>query len=93
MVILGVEAMNKVDTLADDVLDNAHLYEDDHAGEQIYTAKFFMQSKDYGMSVFVKAHSLDSSPNQADLRNALDAMINAIGNWDNFDIIIKSERV
>ena len=67
--------------------------EDMNAKETPYTARFGMESHDYGISVFVKCHSLDHSPNQGDLRAAISALIKAVENWDNFDIRIKSEEL
>ena len=58
-----------------------------------YPMLFDMKLKDYGLSVSVKCRSLDSSPNQADLREALDKLIRAAGSWDRVDIRIKSEDV
>ena len=50
---------------------------------------FQMTSTEYGLIVHVRLDS-DVEPNQADLRDALNRLLNCLSNWEGVEVEIKS---
>jgi hypothetical protein len=50
---------------------------------------FQMSSTEYGLIVNVRLDAEDH-PNQADLRDALNRLLNCLSNWEGVDVEIKS---
>jgi hypothetical protein len=57
--------------------------------EQSAMSQFQMTSTEYGLIVHVRLDS-DVEPNQADLRDALNRLLNCLSNWEGVEIEIKS---
>ena len=54
-------------------------------------SKFQMNTTDYGVVANIRLDSAaDSHPNQPDLREALNRLLNCLQNWDSAEIDIKT---
>lgn len=60
-------------------------------GADKMNAEFQMTTRDYGLVAEISCVAADNNhPNQGDLRHYIDKLLNALGNWEHVEVVIKT---